>query len=68
MQWRTMAPPAWVFPRRCGTLLSMTLHDLYLLVVGAALEAAAVAAIVFGPELLDFLQTLMSSDSWPGER
>jgi hypothetical protein len=46
----------------------MSLHDLYLLVVGAALEVVAVAAIVFVPELLDFLQTLTSSDSWPGER
>lgn len=46
----------------------MTLHDLYLLAVGAALEALAVAAIVFVPELLDVLQALMSTDSWPGER
>jgi hypothetical protein len=45
----------------------MTLHDLYLLVVGAALEAVAVAAIVFVPELLDFLQALTGADSWPGE-
>jgi hypothetical protein len=46
----------------------MTLHDLYLLLVGAVLEVMAVAAIVFVPELLEFLQALMSSDSWPGER
>ena len=46
----------------------MTLHDLYLLLLGAALEVVAVAAIVFVPELLDCLQALISTDSWPGER
>jgi hypothetical protein len=47
--------------------MSVTLHDLYMLLLGAGLEVVAVAAIVFVPELLDFLQVLMSTDSWPGE-
>jgi hypothetical protein len=62
-----MAPPPLGFPPTVR-YPRVHEHDLNLLVVGAALEAAAVAAIVFVPELLDFLQTLMSSDSWPGER
>jgi hypothetical protein len=46
----------------------MTPHDWYWILIGAALEVVAVAAIVFVPELLDFLQALMGTDSWPGER
>jgi hypothetical protein len=46
----------------------VALHDVYLLLLGAALDVLAVAAIVFGPELLDCLQTLLGTDSWPGEQ
>jgi hypothetical protein len=62
------APLVLGFQARCGSLIGMTPHDLYLLLLGAVLEVTTVAAIVFVPELLDYLQALMSRDSWPGER
>lgn len=46
----------------------MTLHDFYRVLVGAALEVVAPAAIVFVPEILDDLQAFMRTDSRPGER
>jgi hypothetical protein len=45
----------------------MSLHDFYLLLLGAFFEIAAVGVIVFGPELLDCLLSLGGNDSWPGE-
>jgi hypothetical protein len=45
----------------------MSLHDVCLLLLGAALDILATAAIVFAPEILDCVQTLLDTDSWPGE-
>jgi len=43
------------------------MHDLCLLLLGAFLEIAATVAIVLGPELLDYLRTVIGADVWPGD-